>query len=184
MKNLTFFLLASISLLFGGCNAGPPAEEPLSRDKLSEAIQGLSSTLEQQSGQIKVDTATVRAMIDKAQEFARRFPQDTLAPKFLFQAANVSRGIGEFSNAATIWGRVASEYEQYRRAPESLFFQAFTLDNDLKDTAQARVHYEAFLERYPKHPMAKDASLLLEVIKSGKSAEEMVKEFQQNQEEE
>ena len=184
MKNLIFFLAIAISILFTACGSGPGSDETLSKDKLTELIRGLEGTLQQQIDQITLDTATARTLADRAEEFAQRFPQDTLAPYFLFQAANVSRGIGDFEKSVELWGRIASEWESYRRAPEALFLQAFTLDDNLGDTKRAQQQYEVFLERYPKHPLANDARLLLEAAKSGKSSNELIKEFQQKEQEE
>lgn len=176
-EKVLLFTMATV-FFWAACGGGAPAEEAPGREELSAEIQALEAGFQQQARQETVDTAAARSMIEKAEQFARLFPQDTLAPQFLFQAANICRGLGDFSTAVELWGRIASEYEQYRRAPESLFFQAFTLENDLRDTARARAGYEEFLKKYPKHPIARDVSLLLEALHSGKSAEDMVREFQ------
>ncbi|MCO6476041.1 MAG: tetratricopeptide repeat protein [Phaeodactylibacter sp.] len=183
MKNLIFFLAIAGSLLLTSCGAGPGAEEPLDRDHLSELIQALNGTLQEQKDQERTDTATARDLADRAEEFAQRFPQDTLAPKFLFQAATASRGIGDFNKAVELWSKVATEYNSHRKAPEALFLQGFTLDENLRDTTRARRQYEAFLEQYPKHPLANDARVLLEAIRTGKSAGDLVEEFKQQQQE-
>lgn len=184
MKDLIFLLAIVSSLLLTSCGSGPGAEEPLDKDHLSELIQGLQRTLDEQKDQERTDSATARTLAGRVEEYAQRFPKDTLAPKFLFQAATSSRGIGDFEKAVELWGRISVEYENYRKAPEALFLQAFTLDENLKDTARARQQYETFLERYPKHPLANDARVLLEAAKTGKSANDLVEEFKQRQKEE
>ena len=184
MKNLMFFLFIATGLMLASCNSEPSGDEPMSQDRLAELIRALEGTLQEQMDQVALDTATARTMAERAQEYARRFPQDTLAPYFLFQAANVSRGIGDFKQSVELWGEVATEFESYRRAPEALFLEALTLDENLGDPRQAAKRYETFLEKYPKHPLANDARLLLEAAKSGKSADDLVKEFQQKQQEE
>ena len=83
-----------------------------------------------------------------------------------------------------LWGRIATEWENYRRAPEALFLQAFTLDDNLGDTQRAQQQYELFLEKYPKHPLANDARLLLEAAKAGKSSNELIREFQEKEQRE
>lgn len=184
MKNLMFLFILATGLLLSSCGSEPPAEEGLSQDRLSELIQGLQGALEEQKDQPRVDSATIRTLVDRVEEYARRFPQDTLTPKFLFRTAAASRGIGDFEKAVELWGRITVSYENYKRAPEALFLQGLTLDENLADTGRARQQYEAFLERYPKHPLANDARLLLEAARSGKSGNDLVKEFQQKQEEE
>ena len=184
MKNLIFFLILASGLLLTSCGSEPAAEEPLSQDKLTELLLALEGTLQEQKDQPRVDSATVRTLTDRAEEYARRFPQDTLTPKFLFQAASASRGIGDFEKSAALWGSIAAGYDNYQRAPDALFLQALTLDENLQDTTRARQQYEAFLARYPKHPLANDARILLEAARSGKSANDLVEEFRQQQNDE
>ncbi len=184
MKNLVFLLIALFA--FTACRNTTATDEAkeTSRDQLAEEIIALQETLRKQIDNPTIDTGTVRSAAEKTLVYAERFPQDSLTPQFLFNAADASRGIGDYERAVDLWGQITQEYEGYKRAPEALFFQAFTFDENLRDTAQARQKYEAFLEKYPKHPIANDARMLLKAVKSGKSPEELVKEFEQQREQE
>lgn len=56
----------------------------------------------------------------------------------------------------------------------------FVYENDLNDLENAKQTYEAFLQKYPNDPdFADDAQMALKNL--GKSPEELIKEFEQNQ---
>ena len=58
--------------------------------------------------------------------------------------------------------------------------KAFVLENQINDYDQAKNTYEVFIEEYPDHPMRDDAEYSIKNM--GKSPEELIKEFEANQE--
>ncbi|TXB62162.1 tetratricopeptide repeat protein [Phaeodactylibacter luteus] len=174
------WLLYLFALAFTSCQSDTPAEgtDSMDQDQLSESILALSATLKKQMDSPTLDTATAQALVAQSIAYGERFPKDSLTPRFLFEAAAVARGMGDFQQAVETWGHISMDYPDYEKAPESIFFQAFTYDNDLRDTSRARKYYEFFLEQHPKHPIAGDARMLLEIIKTGKTPEEVIREFQ------
>lgn len=184
---LSAFRLAAAALfasaLLFACSPGKSNGKAPQQEELASELRVLEHTLAQGLNELTIDTATALSFVEKAQQYAAHFAQDSLAPNFLFRAADVARGLGDYALAVQLWGKVASDFEDSPRAPQSLFFQAFTFDNDMRDYTAARSAYQTFLERYPKHPMAKDAMALLEVLNSGKTTEELIREFQQQNQE-
>jgi tetratricopeptide (TPR) repeat protein len=153
-------------------------EQRAPQEELALEVRALEERLAEGLDKLEIDTAVAVSFVEKAQLFAERFAQDSLAPHFLFRAGDVARGLGDYDLALQLWDKVAREYEGSPRAPQALFFRAFTLDNDLRRPTAARQAYEAFLARYPEHPMAKDALALMQVLESGKTPEELIREFQ------
>lgn len=147
-----------------------------SRGQQAAAIQQLEQKLRQQKD-ANLDTLSANALIEKSLAFASAYPQDTLAPAFLFQAADVLRGIRKAEEAVRLWGRVNAEYPDYERAADALFLQGFTCENNLSDKARALAYYQTFLDKYPKHPLVSDVSLSMEYLRSGKDLEELIKSF-------
>ncbi len=178
--HLLFLLLPLIALLSCG-DSDRMADEDKSQDKLAEEIMALEDLLKKQMDNPTLDTASAVTFIEKTEVYASKFEQDSLTPKFLFSAAAVARGIGEYEEAVQLWAQVEEGHLGYEKQPESIFFQAFTYDNDLQDMPKAIEKYEKFLIQYPKHPIAKDARMLLKVAQSGKSPNQVVKEFQEQQ---
>ncbi len=140
------------------------------------AIQKLENQLRQQK-EARPDTTAANALIEKSLAFAAAYPKDTLTPSFLFQAADVLRGIEKAEDAVRLWGRVNADYPDFDRAPDALFLQGFTCENNLSDPVRAMAYYQTFLDKYPKHPLAGDVALSLEYLKSGKDVEELIKSF-------
>lgn len=176
--HLSFLLLPLITLL----SCGDPdrmADENKSQDKLAEEITALEDLLKKQMDNPTLDTASAVTLIEKTELYASKFEQDSLTPQFLFSAAAVARGIGEYEEAVQLWAQVEEEHLGFEKQPEAIFFQAFTYDNDLQNMPKAIEKYEKFLIQYPKHPIAKDARMLLKVAQSGKSANQVIKEFQE-----
>ena len=106
-----------------------------------------------------------------------------MAAVYLFRAADVSRGLGDYRLAIKLWGKVNAEFASFKRAPDALFLQGFTYDRDMHDADQAKLHYRKFLEKYPDHPLVKDVTLMLQYLEQEKSPEELIKDFKGRDEE-
>jgi len=155
-------------LVFAACD---------SRKQQIGAIQQLEQKLRGQKD-AGLDTLSANALVEKSLAFAAAYPKDTLAPAFLFQAADVLRGIQKPEEAVRLWGRVHAEYPAYERAADALFLQGFTCENNLPDKEKALAYYQAFLDKYPKHALAADVALSMQHLRSGKELEELIKSFQ------
>ena len=98
----------------------------------------------------------------------------------LFKAAETARTIRAHEKALDIYKWIHDDYSDHPKAPQALFLQAFTLDNELGKIEEARTLYEKFIADYPGDDFADDAQFLLKNL--GKSNEEIIKSFeQQNQ---
>jgi tetratricopeptide (TPR) repeat protein len=117
------------------------------------------------------------AVIEAYDEFAALFPQDPQTPDFLFKAGEVSLGLGKPLQSMSYFTKVYDKYPTYERASYSLFLQAYVLDNHLHDDVRAGELYTQFMEKFPEHPMAKDAEFSIHNL--GKSDEELIKEFEE-----
>ena len=175
MKNLLYLLL--IVVWAAACST----EQEPSKDKLREEITALEQTLLQQTDNPTIDTASAVTLIGKVESYASRFPQDSMTPHLLFRNADVARGIGQPQQAIDMYSQVVREYRDFPKLAEAMFFRAFTADNNLEDKDLADQYYRAFIRAYPDHRMTKDAKLLLEVLNSGKTPNELIREFQEKQ---
>jgi tetratricopeptide (TPR) repeat protein len=180
MRNLSLSLLVALLALMA-CQPGSTSSTASdSMDKAAQ-IQRLEKKLRSNTQTAELDTATAEQLIASSREFVKTFPKDTLSPMFLFKAAEVARGLGNYNLAINLWGQMEKQYPTHSKAPEALMLKAFTYDTHLKQLDIAARFYKSFLTQYPKHPLAKDVQLLYEVANSGKSPEELIKEFQQQQ---
>lgn len=148
-------------------------------DSRDEWVAWLQQTEKQMANpiELEIDTTLALQYAEQAAAFAKKYPQDSLAPEVLFRAADVARGAGEFGQSIQLWGQVWRNYPQHRLAPDALFLQAFTFDNDLGAREEARTYYQKVIDQYPDHPLAMQATQLIEVL--DKSPDELVRQFEQ-----
>jgi outer membrane protein assembly factor BamD (BamD/ComL family) len=122
------------------------------------------------------DPARAKEAIDLYVRFADQFPEDTASAGYLFKAGDISSKINETHQAIMLFGRMIEKYPQHRNTPFALFLQGFIYENQVGDPARAKPYYEAFLQKYPDHPIAPDVAFSLQHL--GKSPEELIREFE------
>ena len=124
--------------------------------------------------------------LQKVAEYARESEMymstfgDSLAAEYVFNAADIYRGMGNFDKALEMWYLVYKPYEQeHPKAPHALFQCGFLYDSILERKDLARNLYKRFLRKYPDHNLANDVKSLLENL--DKSPEDLIKEFQKRE---
>ena len=163
--------ISAIIILFAvitGCKSG--------KEKLVEKITESEKNLLKDSSAV-VDRKKGQEIINLYQEYALQYKDDTLSAEYLFRAAEISNGIGQYKNAIELY-RKSSTYNSYSKQPIALFLQGFIYENQLQDYANARKVYEEFLQKYPNHKLAADVNF--SIANLGKSPEELVKMFEKN----
>lgn len=102
---------------------------------------------------------------------------DTLAAEYVFNAADLYHGIGDYDKAIEMWHIIYKTYrDDHPKAPHAMFQSAFAYDGALGRKDLAKNLYIKFLKTYPDHELAKDATALLKNL--NKSPEDLIKEFQ------
>lgn len=172
MNCINEFLTLLIIFLFGLiCSC----QSQVNKKLLFQEIETLQEQLAQDLNAVKLDTARAITLVNKSEQFATRFSNDTLAAIYLFRAADVARGIGQYQRAIKLWQRVEQYYPDFEKVPEALFFQGFTYENDLKQAELARTYYEQFIEKYPTHPLLPTVQASLSSLTE--SPEDLIKKF-------
>ncbi len=179
-RQLRFYISLSTIILLWGCSSKPKGIETATEAQLITSLGQLESQLRQNSG-TSLDTAKINTFVQNAETLAERFPQDSLAPLYLFKAAELRHASGKWAEAIELWGTVDTKFKNYQRSPEALFMQGFVSENDLQNRKQAIRYYEVFLAKYPQHPMAEDAKVLIENLKKGVTDQELIEQFEQQQ---
>jgi len=136
-------------------------------------------------GQAFSETGLVNAefvddLIREYENFAEEFPQDSLAPDYLFKAADVAMNTNRSNKAIGLYNKVIKDYGDYKKAPEALFLKGYVYENNLGRLDVAKAIYEEFLEKYPDNEFADDAEVSLKYL--GKSPEELIEIFQKEKE--
>lgn len=96
------------------------------------------------------------------------------------KAAGLAKTIGQPQKAIELYQKIADGLPNHPKAPTALFMLGFVYENDLNNLDKAKAIYQDFLKKYPNDPdFADDARNSLKNL--GKSPEELIKEFEQQQ---
>ena len=183
---ITIIAVLSLSSAFTACknnnsnsNSAQSTNNTIKKQPTKAELLATIHSLEQKVFEDSTGTINRGPAIElilKYSQYANLFPQDTISPDYLFQAADLSRGIGDGKTAIIFYKRLIKNYPNANKRAISIFLTAFTYENLMNDTANARKYYTQFLKEYPKHEFADDAKMSLKYL--GKTPEEIVKSFQ------
>ena len=95
-------------------------------------------------------------------------------------------GLKDYQKTVDTYRELAEKYPNSKEAKQSLFMVAFTYDEYMKDKDKAKDAYKKFLEKFPNDTdpndkMSESARTMLQVLESGKTIEDMIKENSGNQ---
>jgi outer membrane protein assembly factor BamD (BamD/ComL family) len=167
MKKTTFLFLAGIIGLMAGCSP--------SREKTVNKILSLEKRLFS-SEAYSFDKVKADSLLVLYKGFIKDHPKDSLAPGYLFKAANIEMNMGDGGKAIGLFDQYLQNYPDQKKAPMCLFFKGFVYENVLRDLDKARETYLLFIEKYPANDFAKDAKMALKNL--GKTPDMLVKEFE------
>lgn len=167
---ISVLIFIAVTLIFYSCNSKNGRDKDLDNIKKIEA-QTFSPKI------TKLDQKLAGELILAYEDFSKKYPQDSLAPQFLFKAGEVSMSTNQGGKAIQYFDNFLTTYPDKPKTPHCLFLQAFVYETQLKDLPNAKRKYEEFINRYPKHELVKDAVASIEML--GKSPEEIIKSFEE-----
>ena len=168
MDKKLVLLLAVFVAFLSGC--GPSKEKTIKRIDLLE--KQLYASQSMNFNKPKADS-----LLNLYENFVKRFPKDTLAPKFLFQAAGLAMTLGDGRKSLSLYKDFMKKFPDNPKTPVCLFFQAYINENLIADFDKAKETYLLFIEKYPDNEFVKDARVALMNI--GKTPDQLVREFEE-----
>lgn len=148
--------------------------QPVTVETVEQQIARLENELFDQDGVIIAENAD--ALISLYEQWADSLPQHPRSPEYLFIASDLSINSINVNRTMRLLDKVISGYSDYANRGLCMFLKGFVYEEQLNDTASARVQYEAFLKEYPEHEFADDAHLAIRNL--GKSVEDLIREFE------
>jgi outer membrane protein assembly factor BamD (BamD/ComL family) len=118
--------------------------------------------------------------INAYKEFLEKYPDSEKAIFAYNQIAGINfENLKNFQESIKTYEQIAEKYPESKEAKQSLFMVAFIYDETLKDKDNAIISYKKFLEKYPEDTdpddkMSESAKIMLQVLESGTSVEEMI----------
>lgn len=150
--------------------------DPAKKDSLVKQITESENKIYADSG-FKVNPIIAVKVINLYTQFADQFPDDSLAPGYLFKSAEIYMNLNAGQKAVTYYNKVYSQYPNYKKAAVCLFLQAFIYETQLGDLVKAKDFYSKFISEFPTHELVRDAKASIENL--GKSPEELIRSFEQ-----
>lgn len=165
---LQFLMLAFVMLcVVAGCNHKKTEQEIL-RDEITAKEAELYKDKTE-----AINKEKAIEMIRMYAEYANKYATDTLAPEYLFRAAEISENANQPNNAITYLTRIEENYKDYKNYPICIFKKAYIYENHLKNQEKARQYYEKFIADYPDHELVEAANSSLMFL--GMSDEDLIK---------
>ena len=146
-----------------------------SRDKSVAEINDLESSFYSEQAMV-LNKARVDSLLKMYEDFITRFSQDTLAPVYLFKAANLTMSQGDGNKSVSLLDQFITKFPDHPKAPVCLFFKAFVYENLLHDLPLAKDNYLLYIEKYPNGEFVKDAQMSIKNL--GKTPDQMIREFE------
>jgi tetratricopeptide (TPR) repeat protein len=168
----------SLVVLTLACNMEPATKD--FRTSQAASIETLETkTFEAQA----VDPALVEKLTDAYIVYADSFPQDSMTPYYISKAGDLYKVKRQTAlKAITTYNRVLTDYPRHPLESRSIFMMGFTFDEVLGDKERAAKAYTHFLEKFPDHPLAKDARALLSMAQdTGISDMELIEQWEQEE---
>lgn len=170
MNSLKFLAFFTLVLLFscGGDNQ---------KKQLQLEIERLESGLYADSVG-PVNRMKAQEMIQTYEEFVNIYPDDSLAPEYLYKSSEIAMNLEMPGRAIEGFQRIINNYPDFDKLALCLFLQAFIYENQMQQYEKSKVLYKEFLEKYPGHDLAEDA--LVSIQNMGKSLDELIKSWEVN----
>ena len=167
MKKTTILALAGIMMMIVSC--GP------SRKKVVSQIQTLENSLFSPEA-VNFNKQKADSLLSLYEAFIKDNPDDSLAPGFLFKAANIVMNSGDGQRALNLFDQYLKNYPDKPKASMCLFFKAFIYENIMQNLDKARETYLLFINKYPSDDFTKDAKMA--IMNLGKTPDMLVQEFE------
>lgn len=161
MKHIAF-TLSSIALLCA-CGGDKPADA--STGDASGKAAMMQGRIDSMRHEMEDDTIYnargAQELLDVYKAYAQAFPQDSLAPEYLFRAAGLALPLGRADESVVLYDRVIKDYQQWPKLVDTYYLKAMTVE-ELGKKADAKLAYEEVIKRFPDHQFAKDAAQMID----------------------
>lgn len=121
------------------------------------------------------DRKGAQALLDVYKAFSHQHPADTLVPHYLFKAAGLSKALGEPQESIRLYDEITKKFSNWYRMPDCYYLKAIVIDSDLKEKGEAEKAYKEVIGRFPDHPFAEQAKMMIENLKY--TDEELIERF-------
>lgn len=161
MKNQIYILLLISFMFFMSCKNKQESNPIEQKSKIqSELIQSyLKADSIYKMGAINIDVMT--QFIDNAEKFASEYPEESIAPEYLFKAgvltmtlarsSDVKEEIAKYAKKSLeIFNNIQKVYPDYEGVKNCIFYRGTTYDDILHDYKSAEIEFRDYIHKYPQ----------------------------------
>ncbi len=112
-------------------------------------------------GKVEFSMAEKRSAASALQKWAMLHPNQTRSAGVLYTAAKFLQMANEFKDAASLYNSVANKYVSFEKSPDALMAAGFINWENLKNLEQAEQCFKQLANKYPSHPLAKEAQTII-----------------------
>lgn len=168
MKRL-FFALVCLACVVGMVSCGP------NREELQQEIENYEDSISEMN--CIMDTNVANRMASLYLNYADDFSKDSLAPIYLFRAADVLATVGNVDRSVECLNRIIDNYPDYEDLGGCYFMKGFAFEMGER-YEEAKATYTEFVKLFPDHPLAGDTKAMLPYV--GMAPEEMLEKIIEN----
>lgn len=161
MKTKNMIMGLTLLCLLAGCS--------MSKEKQQEKIDSLEQRV------TAGDTSAQQELFKCYDKFIGQYPEDSLAPEYLFRKAGILRVEKQGDQALDALAEIVNRYPQSPRVVECYFLRGLIYEEVFYDQTLAKKSYLNFIERYPDHPLAENARYAIRYL--GMSTDEIIAAF-------
>ncbi len=141
-------------------------------------IQKMLDTVSIKMKEGNSDTLYLNKTIIEIKQYAAKHQSDTLAAKLLFEAAQQLEAHHLSEKAVVLLDEIQTKFSNTLYAAKALVTEGFIYNNILHNYDLAKVKYEEYLTKYRNLDSNLSRDVELELHNMGKSAEDLIKEFE------
>lgn len=173
------WMALSIAVICWSC--GAPQDEndktaPQSKESRQQEIAQMETELRGRTDlSVHVNKAKADVLVKRYRDYVNMNPRDSISAEYLFKAADLSIGMGNYEASIAFLDRITQDHAQYHKIVEIWLFKGFVYENYLNSHAKAVETYQTLIEKYPNHRLAQDAKAAVENLSL--SEEELMEKF-------
>lgn len=147
-----YYVLCLVGLMMCSCKV----------NEKQNLIDKIETTKQEVSNSIELNDSVATQMLGYLNQFTKKYPKDSLAAQYWFEAASMYRYLHQPHPALEIYKKLYKEYPQFPKQADCLFLQGMVLSNEMNNKEEGKKIYEEFVQKYPDHFLASQVQILIE----------------------
>lgn len=182
-----YFYLLLLIVLFGACNSNKESSTFGAKEKERTKIVPVEHLVDSLYKNKVIDVFHMSEFVTLAKQFAENYPEDEMAPHYLFKAGVLSMAMAEAANNKTeivrfaqdaihVFNNIQKVYPDFENVKLCMYNRGVVYDNILHDYRSAEIEFRDYIHKYPNDA---NTEWLIEYVDKhlGKTPDELASEI-------